>query len=274
MKIINITVTKALLISLGVLLLSNAMVLSHAIYNRSGEPESSIQLTERELRLPYQHRNKENSGISLQFVWQTAQRSIYEPRYYRSFTINVTAEKLNTLGFDRDKECGKLDKRRRFLARKGWIALEYNGASYSNQIESFEINLQDRQTEIGPSPGRNEQKDLKHLSQKLENLRHHGSRLYAIEVSLTKSELTQNYPGSSYMFLPALIRFGKACGKEPGVHLKPLIKKIHVPKHLRATVENLPLWTYNTRTPPRYSATIAFGKLGEPWLIELTSLTE
>ena len=49
----------------------NAIALGGAAYNRSGVPESSLRLSERELDLPYESRGrKEDSGLTLRLDWR------------------------------------------------------------------------------------------------------------------------------------------------------------------------------------------------------------
>jgi len=60
-----------LLAGLGLIALTNAIALSGVVYNRSGDPEATLRLTQRELRTPYRwYGNRENSGLALSLVWR------------------------------------------------------------------------------------------------------------------------------------------------------------------------------------------------------------
>ena len=51
----------------------NAIALGGVAYNRSGEAESTLRLSERELRAPYKWSgSKENSGLALHLDWRTS----------------------------------------------------------------------------------------------------------------------------------------------------------------------------------------------------------
>ena len=55
----------------ALILATNSIALIGAAYNRGGDPESVLRLTQRELRPPYQWKgNRENSGMALQLRWR------------------------------------------------------------------------------------------------------------------------------------------------------------------------------------------------------------
>ena len=55
--------------ALLLLLVVNGIVLGGVYYNRSGIPEATLTMTERELPLAYNYRHKENSGVTLRLNW-------------------------------------------------------------------------------------------------------------------------------------------------------------------------------------------------------------
>ncbi len=64
------------------LVLVNVIVLAGISYNRSGEVITKLQLTERELSLPYRsHRQKENSGLALRLNWNFIPDELDRNRY-------------------------------------------------------------------------------------------------------------------------------------------------------------------------------------------------
>ena len=55
--------TKILIAGLAIIIATNVVALAGVAYNRSGNPEAQIELTERELAMPHRYRmNKENRG--------------------------------------------------------------------------------------------------------------------------------------------------------------------------------------------------------------------
>ncbi len=48
--------TKILIAGLGIIIATNVIALAGVAYNRPGQPEATIELTERELAMPYRYR--------------------------------------------------------------------------------------------------------------------------------------------------------------------------------------------------------------------------
>jgi hypothetical protein len=69
----NWTRRHATLAGLALIVLSNAVALGGAAYNRLGEPQGRLHLTERELVAPFNpgSRDSENSGLSLRLRWRS-----------------------------------------------------------------------------------------------------------------------------------------------------------------------------------------------------------
>ena len=83
---------KVLIAGIGLILLTNIFVISGAMYNRSGESDAILDLTERELTMNDWNR-EENSGLSLQLNWN---QYIHDyNNYYR-----LKSEQLAALGYD------------------------------------------------------------------------------------------------------------------------------------------------------------------------------
>ena len=59
----------------ALIVLTNAIALVGVAYNRSGEPDSTLTLTRRELQMSYRWwRDRENSGIALRLLWRMHNR--------------------------------------------------------------------------------------------------------------------------------------------------------------------------------------------------------
>ena len=93
----------------------NAIALGGAAYNRSGEAESSLRLSERELHLPYVWRgNKENSGVELKLDWRVlppeprnAKDASWRYSGYGTMPDWLDEAKMTALGFDASKVGGR-----------------------------------------------------------------------------------------------------------------------------------------------------------------------
>ena len=111
---------RPLWLGVGLILASNAVALAGVWYNRSGEPQAQLQLSEREIQLPYDSwlRGEENSGLRLQLAWRQADAD----------WSWLDEAKLRELGFA-PNDLG------RSAERPLWLVLELDGPSYRKQVE-------------------------------------------------------------------------------------------------------------------------------------------
>lgn len=96
---------------------ANAVALYHGARNQWGPPEAEVEMTEREVRLNYS--GEDNSGISLWINWAV----------YGSGMDWLDPARTAAIGFPggaRDWESAN-----RIPLRAGYVALEYDGASWS-----------------------------------------------------------------------------------------------------------------------------------------------
>ncbi len=103
-----------------IILATNLIVILGIISNRSGQPETIITLTERELSLPY-HNSKENSELSLKLNWRVLNNDKNNSKWSSPAWFNT--EKLKALGV-------KNIQSRQPIAKQVFIVLEYNGNQY------------------------------------------------------------------------------------------------------------------------------------------------
>ncbi len=140
-------IRRALWIGLALILAANAYVLSNVAYNRSGEPESMLALSERELTLPYDFYNerKENSGVALKVNWRAVEEKKethrlpedddLDKRYTTSHTPTwLDADKLTSLGFRLPKLITTANATQ-LNAKEVLFVLELNGKAYEQTLE-------------------------------------------------------------------------------------------------------------------------------------------
>jgi len=235
-------------------------VLGRAAWNRS-EITYQLPLTERELRLPWRVPD-ENSGISVQMVWRTLQ-----PGDTRGFpgSLYTSDAKMAELGFD--PRCGTSFYD---VERKVWYLLEFDGATFRRQLELGEQSLA-REREAAAKPDASEywKKSIEARAKGLENQREYGSRLYVMDVDTDRSSLERKYAGrDDIAILPGTL----GCMNGSLMVRSILVDTVNVPRELRAVVEDLtPTVGFSA---PRFTATIAFGKLGEPWIVDMEPIAE
>lgn len=281
----------SLIAGVVIILLSNTVALSGVYYNRSGEPDSTVTLTERELRPPYywQH-SKENSGLALRLNWRVLEPDTKESYLYRSYSANWFDEKkLAEIGFDVDEEKQKSEDRqsdRRILPREALLVLEYDGESFKIAVERAERKVQRRKRKLKRNPQEEEfADDLKTAKEDLKQLKESGSRLYVIDASPDQEVLRKKYPDrSKYIITKGQVRMWLNYDKKKdettasGYVSELNVNRINISKRHRPTIDPLLADKKNRYSyydkPPRYAVKVSWGKRLEPWLQEIVALKE
>jgi len=288
-----------LISAIALILLTNVVVLAGVAYNRSGEPDATVQLTESELH--WQKRwditDKEDTGLYLTLKWNTAGFQAYRWDYTHKKNW-MNQEKLKELGFDTDFPLE--DKKayryyRRQLPRPAYVVLEFNGDAYQNwlngagkRIEEIKLELLEeekpkKKEELGKNIRRIEQKIITH------------SRLFAVDAGQDPEILRKQYPDKSKNIItPAVfdISMHYTSGKkdEPKSTKKPYlngwikelsITEIHVTSDFRDffrsdikthTQTYIPLDKPLSDLEPRYRVTLNYGQRYEPWIVNVQKL--
>jgi hypothetical protein len=242
----------------GLLLIAgtNAVVLGGVGYNRGGEPEAALPLTERELQIsdPWGWRS-ENSGLDLRLQWRLpptrADVSDYGQGGYGGGASWLDGAKLAKLGFDMSVPLDERGAERHYakqLAREVLIVLELDGPAHQAAIErARERASREKATKA----------DAELLAAEIE--RH--SRLFAVDAGIDRDALRAKYPDRArYAIAPGKVRlgyWGPRGERTPRGYVSELsVPAINVPLEMRGVV---------TRGGP-YTATVAFGRRLEPWL--------
>jgi hypothetical protein len=291
---------KGMLIAIGLLILVNVIVLAGIAYNRSGEPETTIILTERELPVPYSgYANAENTGISLRIDWSRA-------LYFDLFSIGkrwhneklnwFVKEKLEAIGFDCTlplDDPGAEAHYQKMLPRKTYAVLEYEGETWKAWLGDARNDLAD--AEMQAQKGTITEEQIKNARKEFARKSITQSRLFVIDAATDLEALRRQYrePGR-YMILPATVRLeyyasykGGDKKKEPlrieGTVSEILTDTIHVPKQYGAILGRLlkDNWPKQGMSGdyggsrvrgPSYEVTIHIGKRAEPWIAAVREL--
>lgn len=280
---------RRLLWGAGVLvLLANAVALAGVAWNRSGEPEASLMLTERELQLPARWRyNRENSGLALALRWRVVPERgpDREPILHQQATWSdvhwLDADKLVALGFELDESPDWPGYRRsRLQQREVWLALELDGPAHARSVQQAREHLFQARRDLAESPDVYlHQKRAENAEQHFVHVRDEWSRLVAIDADLDAGQLRARHPDREHV---AIVRGrvrpgwrGKApdsAGKgEWRGHIEAVsISSVHVPRHLRQTFDPL-LETGAPNRDDHYQVTLAWGRRLEPWIVDVRS---
>jgi hypothetical protein len=228
----------------ALIVLTNVVALGGAAYNRRGEPESSLRLSERELTDPFVwHGKKENSGLELQLRWRVlaaANTGVGTEMFYNAAAGSpewLDASKMASLGFsapatpnDQNRTPSSTAAYQRQLPRDVLVVLELDGPAYQQALRR----AAQRATELESKNERGEGK--KNAQTLMDREEHSSSRLFAVDAGLDRRALRAKFPDFH--------------------GLKPLNEG--------------QLGAQRTH----FDATVAYGQRLEPWLVEATQRSD
>jgi Domain of unknown function (DUF4824) len=268
-----------LLVGLALVAATNGWILARVAWNRSGEPEARVELTERELGLPWRPPDEdEESGLSLILHVQGPARWDRDPN-----PPWLDRDKLRELGFDVHVPLASAEAADFYAEvprRKAYAVFEMEGDAWRRHLEDKEEELAHCRARLGCPEGTT----AKELEGWLESLRQTGSRLIAIDAGRNPEALRRRHPDRRRcLILPVLVGlvFESASQGSPAAlngYLDPQNARIHVPLPLRSTFDAVyrDQRRRGFRGPdesgeageqdPRYRAVLGVGDRYEPWL--------
>ncbi len=262
----------------ALILLSNAVVLLGAGYNRSGEAESQLQLTQRELQHSSWREGKDNSGITLELNWRVAQpkQGKYD-RYYNGKWGEpptwLNKAKMEELGFDLVKLASTSENVRHDDAqsREVLLVLELNGQAYQQTLQrAKEYAEQSKGLLAGSSKSEELMERVKDAEENYQHEQNQGSRLFVIDAGLDVQKLRAVYPDRTrYAIVHGLVRPRTEWEMKNKTGIDGNITElhaelIHVPLAYRQVFNN----------PVEYEVTVAFGQRLEPWITGASGKTK
>jgi hypothetical protein len=280
----------------ALLLASNLLVLGRAAWNRSGESACELTLTERELELPVEVAG-DDSGLALslrlttdtpRFAWKASpnlRRELPSPELPW-----LDRDRLAAIGFDLRMGAADPDAGNHYEdagARRAFLALEMEGDGWRRWIAGREEQVAALRAKV--ETGGAGAEELREAEALLALDRTMRSRLFPVDAGMDATALRQRHPDRrSHAIVEGriVVRVLTPEGGEPalcGRVLGPLVSEIHVPPELRARIAALSSADRAERathresehwpepTPPRYRGLLAYGRLNDPWLLDLTS---
>jgi len=254
---------------IALIVITNAVALGGVMYNRSGEPESTLTLTQRELALPYRYEEtSENTGLSLSVFWRVEppEDRDDEPSYgfrYGGEPAWLDGAKLEELGIRvRARAPRNVDgiSNSRGLPVDVWLVLEMDGPAYKRLLERT----------CNRASWNQEARDA------CTREKNEASRLFVVDAGLDRHALRAKYPETT---THAIVRgqieatrvtdasTSKVTGHISGVS----VDEIQVPVALRAPLGPDPSVRWDARNEKPFVATVAFGRRHEPWIVKLSS---
>jgi len=250
---------RPLWLALGIVLLSNAVALGGVWYNRSGEPEARLSLSERELqRVSSGWLADEGDTVTrLQLLWRRPGDDWQLPW--------LDAAKLRALGFavgDGQVELGRQP------AREVWLVLELDGPSYRRQVEQVRQALSLAEAELQASPDSELlQQERDERRRRLEHEEQRASRLMLVDAGVDPEALRQRWPDRQRQVLLAgrIEPYRHSAQGGYGASIRLDNGRLSVPHAYREQARG---WT------PAYQQSgfkaqvdVAFGRRHEPWVL-------
>ncbi len=294
---------RAVAFGAALVLAVNAWVLRAAAWNRSGEPDARLVLTERELAMPLE-RDPEDTGLVLSVV--VADRA--PERVERLARVGdrrlpplrhpwLDAGKLRELGFDpsaleaRAREDGEHPAGTARETRAAFVALEYDGEAWrawlrgrEEEVAALRAAVERGEAERGTltdaeallSLDRTERSRLMPVDAGLDagalRSRHADRGRYAVVPAYVEARASRNAQGAVELLgrVDRLAVGGLAVPRRWIAVLAPFLPKPVTDDHRRLLREEAAAKRWPQAVPPRYRATVCWGRALDPWLAEIT----
>jgi hypothetical protein len=235
-----------------------------------------LELTERELRLPYKT-NDENSGLALQLEWRIIRDSEHGSYRYGNWGSPAwfTAQKLAEMGITIDESTcpGANSKREKVrLPKDAFIVLEYDGNAYQEVLQRAEESLKKAEAALRASKhDKKVQDSFKEAKERLEAERTMASRLFAIDAGLDAGKLRERYGDrSKFIIMSGIVRLECRSDKNKkevvGYISDIRVDKINVPLRYRSIFDLILAQNRTAKSGPRYKVEVAYGSRFEPWI--------
>lgn len=278
---------RTLIAGAALVVTTNAVALIGVVYNRSGEPESELKLSERELPLPAWHRlNKESSGIALRLDWRIPEQIVdtdtSAPGFYPvGSPAWLDRAKLSELGFDvsasHESAAGARHYARQ-LPREVLLVLELNGPAYRSARDWAGRRAEYEAELFAANPDKPEfERRAQAAQRELQRVERRHSRLFVVDAGLDAQQLRERHKDRSvYAIVRGKIRaavVGPASNRRLSGYVTGLsVATVNVDRSYRPLIE--PLLRQRERdggdAVPRYEVTVAFGRRLEPWIESLS----
>ena len=266
---------RKVLLSIGALLvivITNAVALGGAWWNRSGDVDSRLELSQRELHVPYRGIDRESSGLALSLVWRVGVAldagDSYMDREDGRSPRWLDRAKMEGLGFRFPDESGSVRRKAPELARDVLLVLEFDGEATRRALERARQRRVVEELKLATLPeGKEKENRRKSLDNELAREEKESSRLFVIDAGLDLLALRAKYPDRAhYMIVRGQIRpmwRGSEGNPVRGYVSNLAIGVVNVPHALRPLLSDV-------GERKSFVATVAFGRRLEPWIEQVT----
>jgi hypothetical protein len=256
---------------------SNLGALGLAAWNRAGEPEAVLVLTERELRLP--DREADSTALWLTLVFD--RRSVPEQRRLPDEAGWFDRAKLESIGFDCQRPVAEEHASfyRQQPPRSTYAALEFEGEAWRRHVREPVPDPPGAQPTVGPAGGG----PVAPQTGGTTDDRLLESHLTVIDVDNDSAVLRIRYPDRRRVAIveaTAVLLYVSHQGQPPfvtGRVTAVLPGQITVPREWRRSLAGLQAERRRDAPPPalhepRYRVTVRWGRRLEPWVVDVQLL--
>jgi hypothetical protein len=273
---------RTLAAGIALIALTNAIALGGVAWNRSGEPQSVLKLTQRELWDPRGIGfGREEGGLQLNLRWRTLAADP-DATFYWNFQGApewLDESKLASLGFDvtpppaTPKASWRYERQ---LPREALVVLELDGPAYQKALERARERAAKEAAKGAQTGKTGPGTPAAQAATFLRNEETANSRLFAVDAGRDARALRAKYPDRTrYAIVQGSVRISYQTGRGKEARWTGYINdiqnaQVNVPLEFRKAIE----FAQIARRPgpavqgaPPFEVTVAFGKRFEPWII-------
>jgi len=192
---------RTLIAGVALILAVNVILLAGVAYNRSGDRTSSLQLSEREARLPYgRWDGKENSGVVLSLVWRIRCGNDTPEADYGAYGAAdwLDQGKLLALGFDLSPDRAER-KFKQWRTKEVLLIPKLDGLGHRQSLARAQKRGDDEEKLNLANPGNAEVKQrAPQAKENADHEEHENSRLFIIDAGLDAETLRAQYPDPAH----------------------------------------------------------------------------
>ena len=284
--------SRGLWAGIALIVVTNALVLVGVARNRSGAPDSTLRLSQRELAPPFEWgMAKENSGLSLQILDRVAGERLApipanadfteysylylgpgEPDWLDDARVAAMGIDVKWLRAHADARHGGAPTSKEVL-----FVLELDGPAYAAALAQARQRRDEEAVTAAANPGKEEfVRRAKYAADAALFAERHASRLFVVDAGLDRDALRAKYPDRRrHAVVRGILQPVAASIGRPVARIDRLsIDTVTVPHEFHGTLGPL-LAAEKTRPrdQPRgeFEATVAWGSHLEPWIVDTTA---
>ena len=271
-----------LIAGLALIALTNAIALGGVAYNRSGEPESVLKLTQRELWQPHGYGlDREEGGLQLSVRWRvlTADPAMAFYADHQGTPEWLDEAKLASLGFDVSQPPAARRASWRYdrqLPKEALVVLELDGPARQKALERARERAAKEAAKGAETGKTGPGTPAQEAAVFLKNEETANSRLFAVDAGPDAQALRAKYSDRTrYAIVQGKVRPYHQSGRGKEARWTGYIEvienaRVNVPLEFRKAVESAPRsipMAGPTDGGPGFEVRVAFGKRFEPWIV-------